>query len=158
MPTGAWPGNTTSQPKTAVEHQPGRVPGAVLERLRDSLEATIALDQGKYDDAVKKIQASFVGTDKGPPVSETLGRAYLGAGDAARAEKIFREITQDPDRFQDPVRYLRCLIRLGEACEKQGKRQAALESYHEALKWWGAADLQIPVISEAREGLKRLEK
>jgi tetratricopeptide (TPR) repeat protein len=136
----------------------GRVSGAVLARLRDSLEATIALEQGKYADAVKKIQASYVGTDKEPPASEILGRAYLGAGDAVRAEKIFRDITRDPERFQDPLRYVRCVIRLGEAREKLGKRQEALQSYREALRWWGSADLPLPVISEAREGLKRLAK
>ncbi len=134
----------------------GRIPAAFLQRLRDSLEGTIALEQGNYPEALKRIQASLPDTGKEPPASEALGRAYLGTGDGARAEQVFRKIAEDPARYEDPVRYLRSLTRLGEACEKQGKKEEALKSYREVLRWWGSADYSLPELIRAQEGLKRL--
>ena len=139
-----------------VKRWSGKVSAAALERLSTSLEGTIALEQGNYREALKRIEAAAPGPGKEPPDSEALGRAYLGAGDATRAEAVFRRFTQDPGRFQDPLRYVRCLIRLGEASEKLGKKEEALAAYREALKWWGSADLPLREISDAREGLKRL--
>jgi tetratricopeptide (TPR) repeat protein len=134
----------------------GRISGAVLQRLRDALEGSIALEQGKYPEAVKRLEASLPDARKNPPASETLGRAYLGAGDAARAEQVFRKIIEDPDRFEDSTRFVRSLVRLGESCEKLGKKEEALRRYGEAIQWWGNADFSLPETTQAREGIKRL--
>ncbi|HEV8335618.1 MAG TPA: tetratricopeptide repeat protein [Candidatus Polarisedimenticolia bacterium] len=133
-----------------------RVSPAALARLRDSLEGTIALEEGKYAEAMKRIRSSAPEAGKDPPDSEALGRAYLGAGDPARAESVFSKITADSDRFSDPVRYVRCLVYRGEALEKLGKKDEAAKSYREALRWWGTADYPLPVIAQAREGVRRL--
>jgi len=134
----------------------GKTSAEALKRLEDALEGTIALEQGNYKEALKRIEASVPEPGKEPPESEILGRTYLGAGDAARAEKIFRKITEDPNRFSDPMRYVRSLVRLGEACEKLGRKEEALKYYRQALRWWGSADHTLPVMSQAREGIKRL--
>jgi tetratricopeptide (TPR) repeat protein len=133
-----------------------RVSPAALARLRDSLEGTIALDEGKYAEAMKRIRSSAPEPGKDPPDSEALGRAYLGTGDPQRAESVFSKIIADSDRFSEPVRYVRCLVYRGEALEKLGKKEEAAKSYREALRWWGTADYSLSVISQAREGIKRL--
>jgi len=134
----------------------GRASPDLLARLRESLEGTIALEEEKFPEAVRHLQASLEAPGEEPPTSEALGRAYLGAGENARAEAVFRKIVEDPNRFVDPIRYVRAMMRLGEACEKQGKKDEALKNYREALKWWGGADLSLPEIGKTREALKRL--
>ena len=129
---------------------------SVLKKLEDSLEGAIALEQGNYREARKRMEAAASRPGKEPPGSEFLGRACLGAGDAACAEKIFRKITEDPDRFSEPMRYVRSLVRLGEACEKLGRKSEAIQHYRQALKWWGSADHSLPVVSQAQEGIQRL--
>ena len=139
-----------------VKRWQGKASAAALRRLEDSLEGTIALEQGNFKEALKRIKASVSEPGKEPPDSEVLGRAYLGAGDAARAEKVFRKITEDPNHFSEPMRYVRSLVRLGEACERLGRKEEALKYYRQALRWWGSADHSLPVMSQAREGIKRL--
>ena len=134
----------------------GKASAAALKRIEDSLEATIALEEGNPREALKRLEASVSGSGREPTESEILGRTYLGTGDAARAEKVFRKITEDPNRFSEPMRYVRSLVRLGEACEKLGRKDEALKHYRQALKWWGSADHSLPVMSQAREGIKRL--
>jgi len=134
----------------------GKASVAVLKRLEDSLEGAIALEQGNYQEALKRIEASASEPGKEPPESEILGRTYLGAGDAARAEKVFRKITEDPNHFSEPMRYVRSLVRLGEACERLGRKEEALKYYRQALRWWGSADHPLPLMSQARESIKRL--
>jgi tetratricopeptide (TPR) repeat protein len=133
-----------------------KAPPELLSRLRDSLEGNIALEEGKYAEAVKKILGSLPEESRKAPTSESLGRAYLGAGDYANAEALFTRIVQNPDRYRDPVGFLRSVIWLGQACDKQGKREAALGHYREALKWWGKPDFSLPEIEAAREGVTRL--
>jgi tetratricopeptide (TPR) repeat protein len=132
----------------------GKVSPDVLGRLRDALEGSIALEQGRHEEAITRLEAGYARGEI--PFSETLGRAYLAAGRYEKAEAIFRRITRDPGRFETPVRLVRSLARLGESCEKQGKREQALEAYREALRWWGAADAQLPEIRDAREAVTRL--
>jgi predicted Zn-dependent protease len=134
----------------------GRVSDAVLQRVRSSLEGNIALQQGDFKTAVSRLQAALPPEKSKAPISESLGRALLSSGDAAGAEQIFRRIVEDPERYSDPLGYVLSLIRLGEACEKQGKKEEALRAYREALAWWGSADYPLPEIQTAREGIKRL--
>jgi len=54
------------------------------------------------------------------------------------------------------MRYVRSLGRLGEACERLGRKEEALKCYRQALRWWGRADHSLPLTSQAREGVKRL--
>jgi tetratricopeptide (TPR) repeat protein len=127
-----------------------------LDRLQSSLEGNIALDQGKYADAVAKIRAALPPKMEGDPTSEQLARAYLGAGSADKAAAIFKKIVDDPDRYADPVGYVQCQAKLGEASEKIGKKEDAVKAYQEVLRWWGTTDFPQPETSQARDGLKRL--
>jgi tetratricopeptide (TPR) repeat protein/TolB-like protein len=134
----------------------GRIPDTVLQRLRSSLEGNIALQQGDFKTAVARLEAALPPEKSRAPVSESLGRALLSSGEAAKAEPIFRRIVEDPERYSDPLGYVLSLVRLGEACEKQGKKEEALRAYREALAWWGGADFSLPEIQATREGIKRL--
>jgi tetratricopeptide (TPR) repeat protein len=134
----------------------GRVSADLLERLKTSLEGSISLEQGNYAEAVRQIEASLSPEDRDAPASETLGRALLGAGDAARAAQVFKRLLDDPDPYSDPIGYVQNLAHYGEACEKSGNTQEALRAYREVVRWWSGADFQLPELKAANEGLKRL--
>ncbi|HMC83309.1 MAG TPA: tetratricopeptide repeat protein [Candidatus Polarisedimenticolia bacterium] len=129
---------------------------AMIARLRDSLEGMIALEEKKFPEAVSHLEASLTRAEGKSPKSEALGSAYLGVGDTAKAEAVFRGIVESPDRFDEPIRYVKALALLGSACEKSGNTDEALRRYREALNYWGSADWSLPEIVAAREGVKRL--
>ncbi|HEU5180979.1 MAG TPA: tetratricopeptide repeat protein, partial [Candidatus Polarisedimenticolia bacterium] len=134
----------------------GRISADVLQRLSTSLEGNIALEQGKFAEAAKQIEASLPPEDRASPASESLGRALLGAGDAARAAQVFKRLIDDPDPYSDPLSYVQNLARYGEASEKSGNKQEAVRAYREVVRWWGGADYQLPELKAANEGIKRL--
>ncbi len=134
----------------------GKISPALLGRLRESLEGTIALEEGKFTEAVSRLSAAARVDGENPHGSEALGRACLGAGDNARAEEIFESIARDPNRYADPLRYVRSLMRLGEAREGLGKKAEALQAYQEALKWWEEPDLVLPETAKTRDAVRRL--
>ena len=134
----------------------GKLSARSIEKLRSSVEGNIALEQGKYADAVSLLQAALPEDPLRAPASEALGRALLASGDAPQAAEIFQRIVKDPNRFADPVGYVRNLERLGEAYEKSGKKQDAIRTYREVLQWWGSSDFPRPETEEARQALKRL--
>ncbi|PYQ11143.1 MAG: hypothetical protein DMH00_08955 [Acidobacteria bacterium] len=139
-----------------IAHWKGKASVDFLEKLRSSLEGSIALEEGNYKDAVARLEAALPDRASASVKSESLGRALLETGNPGKAEAIFRRITEDPDRYTDPIGYVRGLARLGEACEKQGKKDEALRAYREVLSWWGAADYSLPEIEKTKEALKRL--
>ena len=134
----------------------GRVSADVLQRLGTSLEGSIALEQGKFAEAARQIEASLPPEDRSSPASESLGRALLGAGDAKRAAQIFKRLIEDPDPYSDPLAYIQNLAHYGEASEKAGNKQEAVRAYREVVRWWGGGDFQLPELKTASEGLKRL--
>ena len=134
----------------------GKLSAQTVERLRSSVEGNIALEQGKFTDAVARLQAALPENPLRAPASEALGRALLESGNAAGAAAIFRRIVENPDRYADPVGYVRNLDRLGAASEKAGKKQEAIRAYREVLQWWGSTDIPRPEPEAARQALKRL--
>ena len=141
---------------TQIEQWRAKASAESLERLRASLEGSIALEEGKYADAVTRMQAALPAKSGKDPASEALGRAFLGAGEAEKAAKIFQRIVDDPDRYADPVGYIQCLQKLGEANEKLGKKNEAIQAYKQVLRWWETTDFPQPEPEAARQGLKRL--
>jgi tetratricopeptide (TPR) repeat protein len=96
---------------------------AVLTVADNTLAAKIAMARGKTEDAIAKLRAAVAAQDalnydEPPdwyfPVRESLGAALLKSGDAAGAEKVFRE---DLDR--NP-RNPRSLFGLAQALKKEG--------------------------------------
>jgi tetratricopeptide (TPR) repeat protein len=141
-----------------VDRWQGHLSPTILGRLRDSLEGTIALEEGRFSDAISYLEAALPGGVGETHDFEPLGRAYLGAGEAEKALAVFEKMSQSPDRFSRPIRYVKGLFRLGEAQEKMGKANLARETYRKGLSWWGTADLPLPEIERARKAFKRLDR
>jgi len=134
----------------------GKLSAQTLERIRATFEGNVALEQGKYAEAVEHLRASLPAHSVKPSASEPLARALLGDGKASDAAEMFKRIVEDPDRYTDPVGYVRNLSRLAESSEKAGNKQDAIKAYRQVLQWWGSTDAPRPETEAAREGLKRL--
>jgi hypothetical protein len=108
------------------------------------------LRQGRANDAVSTLEAARWRQARSADVAYLRGRAYLMAGDGARAAAEFREILDHPG--VDPASPLHSLARLGlaRALRAKGDVETARLAYAAFLAEWRNADLEIPARAEAR--------
>ena len=106
----------------------------------------IALQQGDYEEAVARLEQAVriegtLGYGEPPwwlqPARHTLGVIMLSAGDAAGAERVYRE---DLERWP---RNGWSLLGLSQALEAQGDTNAAMAARREFEEVWAAADMVI---------------
>jgi len=78
------------------------------------------------------------------------GKAYLEAGQPAKAEAEFREILAHP--YIDPIGYQLPLswLQLARAQGKQGNKSGAAESYQHFLTVWSKADPDAALLVQAK--------
>ncbi|HKQ76460.1 MAG TPA: hypothetical protein VJ810_22390 [Blastocatellia bacterium] len=112
------------------------------------LDARIAAAQGDRRAAVEHWRNAVAAQDdlnydEPPgwyyPVRESLGAAWLMAGDAVEAEKVFRKDLEDNPRNG------RSLFGLAESLKKQGKAQDARRARTEFVKAWKNADVKLKI-------------
>lgn len=137
-----------------AKSMPGETPfglntaASVLKIAEPSLDARIATAKGNYKLAVehwRKAVAAHdnLNYDEPPgwyyPTRESLGAAFLLAGNAAEAEKVFRKDLED-----NPGNG-RSLFGLAESLKKQGKKQAAEKAQREFEAAWKLADSKLKI-------------
>jgi pimeloyl-ACP methyl ester carboxylesterase len=122
----------------------------VLRIAEHTLDARIAWAKGDRARSIESWRAAVVAWDalnynEPPdwyyPVRESLGAALLLSGDAAGAEKVFRE-----DLKENP-RNARSLFGLTESLKTQGKHEAAAFVESEFKAAWKNAEVQLKVES-----------
>ena len=88
----------------------------------------------------------------------TRARIRFATGDAAGAVAAWKEMYKPVNRFPwtRPVTENLALYDLARAEEAAGDADAARRDLHELLRRWGAADLPIASVAEARTMLARL--
>jgi pimeloyl-ACP methyl ester carboxylesterase len=120
----------------------------VLRVAENALDARIAWAKGERGKSIESWRAAVAAWDalnynEPPdwyyPVRESLGAALLLNGDAAAAEKVFRE-----DLKENP-RNARSLFGLMESLKAQGKRDAAAFVEAEFKAAWKNAEVQLKV-------------
>jgi pimeloyl-ACP methyl ester carboxylesterase len=120
----------------------------VLRVAESALDARIAWANGEKTKSIESWRAAVAAWDalnynEPPdwyyPVRESLGAALLLSGDAAAAEKVFRE-----DLKENP-RNARSLFGLMESLKAQGKRDAAAFVEAEFKAAWKNAEVQLKV-------------
>jgi tetratricopeptide (TPR) repeat protein len=62
----------------------------------------------------------------------------------------------DSNRMEAPIWSVKAHYSLGEAYERLGRIQDAVEQYEEFLEWWKDADPGIPENKDAKERLNEL--
>jgi tetratricopeptide (TPR) repeat protein len=139
---------------TAAKRIPGDAPfglnsaSSVLRVAESALDARIAWAKGERASSIKSWRAAVAAWDalnynEPPdwyyPVRESLGAALLLDGDAAAAEKVFREA------LKENPRNARSLFGLMESLKAQGKRDAAAFVEAEFKAAWKNAEVQLTV-------------
>ena len=121
---------------------------SIFKIAEHTLDARIAAARGERRAAVenwlKAVAAQDeLNYDEPPgwyyPVRESLGAAWLLAGDAVEAEKVFRK-----DLVDNPGNG-RSLFGLSESLKKQGKAQEARQIRNEFEKAWKNADVKLKI-------------
>ena len=147
--------------RSALAEATGKVPesalfgGTGLESARSILtlaatvlDARIAWARGAHADAIRSWREAVTAADRVPydeppvffyPVRESLGAALLLDGDAAGAERVFRE-----DLAKHP-RNARSLLGLYESLAKQGKAADAAWVKHAFDDAWKDADTKLTI-------------
>ncbi len=119
---------------------------AILAVARLVLSARIAERQGHRDVAIRELAAAAAAEDAlnyseppdwHSPVRQALGALLLREGDAARAERVYREdLRRNPENGW-------ALYGLARSLEKQRKTRAAEEVNRRFAEAWSHADIRL---------------
>jgi DNA-binding winged helix-turn-helix (wHTH) protein/tetratricopeptide (TPR) repeat protein len=114
------------------------------------VQASLAIHQNQAIEAVKLLEPTQVYELRDYIIPFLRGRAYLAANIPERAVTEYRAITENPGI--DPVSpmYPLAFLGLGRAYSLQGKRLESRAAYDRFFDLWKDADLNVPVLQEAR--------
>ncbi len=130
------------------------------------LTGEIALEEGRFDQAVAEIEAAFsllpeqhFKSDMHILYLDSLASAFYRKGDLKNARVQYERITGlTTGRLRWGDKYARSYYRLGEIGVKQGKPEDAVPYFQKFLELWRQADTdRIPEVEEARNRLSELE-
>ncbi len=139
----------------------------VSASLETELRARAAQLEGNYTTAIAEWK---VLQQQQPAISSgyDLSLAYLGAGQAAEAERELLEFIKArpvPDLGStspiSPIfdtRYILAHYELARASEALNKRSQAIDYYRKFLAYWGEGDVNVPEVVRARERLGALAR
>ena len=117
------------------------------------LNGEILLRLNRPEDAAMNFQATLKVYDH-PLYRESMARAKWQAGDLAGAiAELERLVALTDARLDIPVHYVKAHYQLGQLHEQQGNRERALDWYRRFLQFWGASDLDLEEVREARKKL-----
>ena len=130
-----------------------------LDVLADDLQAHIHSGRGEHDLALIEWENAKEAAKKLPyeeppefarPLYESLGQLHLQAGNWAEARDAFEQALKTRPNSGHG------LFGLGRAYELGGDKQAAKQTYEQALSAWRDADENLPPLFELRERLVEL--
>ena len=129
------------------------------ELFRHAVPGTIALAEGRYDEAVDEIRRSDVGQCLTCSLFG-LALAYEKAGqpDSALATyERYLESTSMAQQFTDPGSLAAILERLGQLYDERGEWEKAAEYYARFVELWAEADAELqPRVQAAQQRLDEI--
>jgi eukaryotic-like serine/threonine-protein kinase len=132
-----------------------------------TLRALVALKRNQPSKAIELLQAA-VPYELGIPGSWSgffgdlypiyvRGEAYLAEGHGPEAVAEFRKLLDHRSLvWADPVG-VKARVQLGKALTLSGDNAAARTTYRDFLTFWKGADLDIPLLKQAKDGYSALE-
>ncbi len=132
-----------------------------------TLRALLAINQGERSHAIELLQiaapydvampGSWFGFFGNLYPAYVRGTAYLAANQGAEAAREFRKILDHPAiAFSDPVGPL-ARLQVGRALAVSGDKTKARAAYEDLLTLWKDADLDIPILQQAKAEYARLQ-
>ncbi len=124
-----------------------------------AVKGSIASAKGRLGEAIKLFEKSLASApDPVFYVRARLGEAYLEAGRLEQAVTVMSEALSRYDRLRvgTPVWSVKAHYLLGQAYERSGWTDKAIEEYEEFLEIWKNADPGIPEVENARQRLASL--
>jgi serine/threonine protein kinase/Flp pilus assembly protein TadD len=114
------------------------------------VRAAEALRKSKPKDAIEALEPALPYSLRDFHTPSLLGAAYLAAGMPAQAERVYRQILDNP--AIDPLSLLYPLARLGHARAllQSGLRNQSRREYELFFEDWKSADADVPVLQRAR--------
>ncbi len=87
---------------------------------------------------------------------EIVGRLLVLSGKYEEGIEYMKQLCTGNDETTQARYYMHGLYYFGIAEEGLGNTEAAVEAYREVLKYWGDADIELDLITDARERLAKL--
>ena len=144
--------------------------GVIGQRCRfHYAEALIAMDDGKFGQAVENFQRVFqlLPPNHAPQIAYGIALLKTGRVDEAVEElsRVCRWVLNTdvmigmlflPEKLEWPIAAVKAHYWLGVAYEQQGRRADAAKEYRTFLDTWKDADFSSPLIKDAKVRLSRL--
>jgi tetratricopeptide (TPR) repeat protein len=120
----------------------------IVELIKGNPQAAIVhLREGLYDGFTPLFEIRFF-----------LAQAYLESGQVEEAAEILEKalLRYDKNRLESPIWSVKAHYYLGQAYERLGRTQDAVDQYVEFLEWWKDADPGTVEVEDAKERLREL--
>ena len=120
----------------------------IVELIKGNPEAAIGhLRDGLYEGYTPLFEIRYF-----------LALAYLESGQVEQAAEVLEKalLRYDKNRMEAPIWSVKAHYSLGEAYQRLGRIQDAVDQYEKFLQWWKDADPGISEVEDAKERLKEL--
>ncbi|MGH9718097.1 MAG: protein kinase domain-containing protein [Candidatus Acidiferrales bacterium] len=124
-----------------------------------AIQAVLELHEGKPQDAIQSLSAASpydLLPDAGMMTVYVRGQAYLDAHQGARASAEFRKILDHP-LIADPQISTLAHLGLARAYGLENDKDKARAAYQDFLGLWSHADLDVPILKEAKTEYAKLK-
>jgi len=124
------------------------------------LNAEIALARGHADSAVHGLWLAYA-ADSNPYVQESLAHALAASGELLTAARYYESLANATERWygwEAQVYGITAPLDGGALYERLGDQEHARALYQRASTQWTAADSDVVLLRQARDGLARLRR
>ncbi len=126
----------------------------LADEIQKSFDALCASDTAASIDAHKAMIEKY--DQSSSDNRETIGRLLILTGHYEEGKSYLQQVAKGRYETTQARYYLRSRYYIGVAEEALGNSDAAVKAYREVLEYWGDADIQIDLITDARERLAKL--
>jgi len=121
------------------------------------IEAQIALAAKKPAEAIERLREAEPLEARSCNYSYERGEAYLAAGQASAATAAFQQILDHPGLVRNCLSGALAHLQIGRAYVMQGDLAKARAAYQDFFALWKDADLEVPVLSQAKAEYAKLK-
>ena len=137
-----------------IDHPQGTL---IQNDFAPEVHAALALRRGDPAGAIVALEPAIPYQSRTFDIPYVLGRAYLAAGDGAKAAASFKLIRDHQGWYPESPLYALSQLQLARALVRSGDKSGARFNYREFLDSWRSADSDAPLLLQARAELAELD-